>query len=455
MSRPQVASRRMTLSLPAALAPFRWTIGATSGLFAATLLTSATGFVFWWIAAQGYSESAIGLAGAAVSAMLFLSQVAMLGYGTALAGILHREERPASLAVTATLAAGIAGLILGVGFAVLAPLLSSELQPLAAPLAIVIFALGVCVAALTSVLDQVLVAVNQRLMQLIRNVIFGVGRLPVLLAIAAVVLWPDGMGIYVAWVVGLMLSLAVIVVLVHNAQLTGDIRPLMWGRLRAMAPDALAHHVVNLSRSGSVWLLPLLVTIVLSSEENAAFYIAFLVSNLILLLGKEATFTLYIVGARAPETLWRQIRFTLGFCALASVLGTIVLSVLGPRVLGVFGSSYETAYPVLLILSISALPVLVKDHWIAVHRVRGSVSKAAVVGVITLAMELAGAVVGALWGEQLGFALLGFAIGRLVALLVQAAFMLPMLISVMRPPAGGTPVTPSATDADPTEAVFA
>ncbi len=439
----------MNLAWPARLAPFRWTIGATTGLFAASLLTSGTGFIFWWIAAQGYSVQAIGLAGAAVSSMLFLSQVAMLGLGTALAGILHKEERVASLAVTATLAAAITGLVLGVVFAVLAPLLSEDLAPLAQPLAIVVFALGVGVTALTSVLDQVLVSVNQRLMQLIRNTIFGIGRLPVLAVLAAATIWDDGMGIYLAWFAGMLLSLGVVIVLVHNARLTGDIRPLMWHRLRAMAPDALAHHVVNLSRSASVWLLPLLVTIAISAEENAAFYIAFLISNLILLLGKEATFTLYIVGARAPDTLWRQIRFTLGFCALATVFGTLVLLVFGPWVIGFFGQSYANAYPTVVILAVSALPVLVKDHWIAIHRVRGSVSRAAVVGVITLVMELGAAVIGA----ELG-GLEGFAWARFGVLMLQAVFMLPMLWVAMRPPPGGAHLAPAVDEADQIEAAF-
>lgn len=446
MTRPDVAGSRASVAWVTRLAPFRWTIGATSGLFAASLLTSGTGFVFWWIAAQGYSVSAIGFAGAAVSAMLLLSQVAMLGLGTALAGLLHREDRPASLAVTATVACAGAGLVLGLAFALIAPRLSNELQPLGPPVAVAIFALGVGATALTAVLDQVLVAVNRRLMQLIRNAIFGIGRLPILMLAVAATFAPDGMGIYVAWLAGTILSLGVILALLHSTELTGDVRPLMWGRLRAMAPDALAHHVVNLSRSASVWVLPVLVTITLSTAQNAGFYIAFLISNLILLLGKEATFTLYIIGARAPDTLWRQLRFTVGFCTLASLLGTIVLAVIGPTLLGFFGDSYVTAYTTMVVLAISALPVLVKDHWIAIHRVRGSVSTAAVVGVATLVMELAAAVVGALlWG------LLGFAIARLLALLLQAAFMAPTLIREMRPPSTGAHESTSVGEGDPAE----
>ena len=186
MSRRDLFGPRLTVSLPARLAPFRWTMGATGGLVTASVLTSATGFVFWWIAARQYPPAAVGLAGAAVSAMLLLSQISVFGLGTALAGVLHREPRAASLAATAMMATGLVGLLLGLTFGVLAPLVSSELRPIiVTPLALAIFVAGVGVTALTAVLDQVLVSMSRQLLQLARNVIFGFGRLPILVLAAA------------------------------------------------------------------------------------------------------------------------------------------------------------------------------------------------------------------------------------------------------------------------------
>jgi O-antigen/teichoic acid export membrane protein len=444
MSRRDLAGPRLTFPLPARLAPFRWTIGATGGLVAASVITSATGFVFWWFAARQYPVADLGLAGAAVSAMLLLSQIAVLGFGTALAGVLHHERRAASLAVTAMTASGVAGVALGLAFGLLAPLLSADLEPIrATPLALAIFVIGVAVTAVVAVLDQVLIAVSRRLAQLTRNVVFGVGRL-LLLAMAVVLLAPEGMAIYAAWLAGTVLSLIVILPLVLRSRPSGGVLPLMWSRLREMATDALTHHVVNLSRSASVWLLPVLVTITLSSEANAGFYVAFLMANLIVLVGKEATFTLYIVGARAPDTLWHQARFTFGLSAVATLIGTVAFTLLGRPLLALFGESYaDSAYPTVAILALSALPVLVKDHWIAIHRVRGSVSTAAIVGVVTLVIELAAAAVGALWAGLIGFAVL-----RLVALVLEAAFMAPLLLRAMARPPSADPVAAAAAAGD-------
>ena len=421
------------------LAPFRQTLGTTGGLVLATAINSATGFIFWWIAARIYPEAAVGLAGAAVSAMLLLSQISVLGLGTTLAGMIHRERRVVSLAVTALLAAGGAGLITGTLFALLVPALSDELAPVASSaLVFALFAGGVSLTALSAVLDQVFVAVLRGSYQLLRNVVFSFSRLG-LLVIAASAVAPSGMVIYGAWVAGTVLSLIVIAVLPRHLGRVGDIRPLQWEQLGGMAFGALSHHILNLSRSSSVWLLPLLVTVVLSREANASFYVALLLANFIALIGTSATFTLYVVGARSPEQLWRQMRLTLALSMIAAVGGTIVMWAGGGLVLSAFGSTYaEAAYPTVAILALSTLPLAVKDHWIALQRLRGGVGRAAAIGVVTLALELIASFVGAIVAGLVGLAILRFAV-----LLAQGVVMAPSVIRALRRP-DGSPRTPLA-----------
>jgi len=205
----------------------------------------------------------------------------------------------------------------------------------------------------------------------------------------------------------------------------------MWGRLRELATGALSHHLLTLSRSASVWLLPLLVTVVLSREANASFYVALLLSNFVALVTASATFTLYVAGARAPELLWRQVRFTLGMTTAAAVGGTVILALVGRPLLSTFGGSYaEMAYPTVALLALGTIPLVVKDHWIAVQRVRGGVVRAAGIGIGALIVELAAAVVGARMGG-----LEGLALARLAILTIEAALMAPEVYrAVQRPP---------------------
>jgi O-antigen/teichoic acid export membrane protein len=433
-------------SLRHRLAPFRRTIGTTGGLIVATALNSATGFVFWWIAARAFPEAAVGLAGAAVAAMVLLSQISVLGLGTTLAGILHRERHAASLAVTALLTAGTAGIVLGGGFAIVAPLISDELAPIgASPQAAAIFAAGVGLTALSAVLDQALIAVLRSPEQLLRVAIFAFGRLALLVAAAAVVA-PDGMAIYAAWAVATLISIAIIAVLPRHRLRLAEARPQL-GRLRGMAFGALAHHILNLSRSSSIWLLPVIVTALLSSEANAAFYVALLLANFIAVIGSSATFTLYVVGARSPDQLWRQVRLTLGFSLLAASVGTLVLAVAGLPILAAFGPRYaEAAYPTVVILALSTIPLAVKDHWIAVQRLHGGLARASAIGVGALAFELGAGAAGAVAGG-----ILGLSVARLGTLLIQAAFMAPEVYRACMPPRGPAQAATSEAAAEDLE----
>ena len=74
-------------------------------LMAATAVTSLLGYVFWTVAARMYPASAIGEAGAGVSAMGFASLLGALGGSMAVLGELpsKREPRAWSAAVTAPL----------------------------------------------------------------------------------------------------------------------------------------------------------------------------------------------------------------------------------------------------------------------------------------------------------------------------------------------------------------
>src|SRR3954454_16225424 len=96
-----------------------------------TLATSLLGVAFWFVAARHFSQAAVGVAGAAVSAMLLIGFVSSFGLGTLLMGELpQRDGARRSLLNAALLSAAAAGLALGLAFALLAPLLAVHLSPL-------------------------------------------------------------------------------------------------------------------------------------------------------------------------------------------------------------------------------------------------------------------------------------------------------------------------------------
>lgn len=411
----------MLATLPAACSR---TAAMTGGLVLATVLTSGTGFVFWWLAAQSFNREAVGLAGAAVSAMILLSQIAEVGLGTKLAGVLHTSDRPYALAATALVASGTVAIVIALVFGLFTQSLFPELAPIVSqPLSQLIFVVGVGLSTLGSIVDQLMAAMSQNVRRLMRNAIFALTRIA-LLPIAAAGFAGGGVAIYAAWVMGLALSFGVILLPAARRR-EWAIRPLMWAPLSRMAGDSMSHHVINLSRTSSLWILPLIVTVMLSKEANASFYVALLLANSIALVASSATFTLYIVAAHDPRILWQQIRFTLTLSLAAVVLGTLLIWILGRFALALFGEGYASSgYPAIVILAATTLPMAVKDHWISLQRISGNVRPAALVALGGLALELSASILGAALGG-----LAGLAAWRLGAVSLQAAF---MAVSVLR-----------------------
>ncbi len=181
----------------------------SGSLIGSTVVTSALGFAYWWLAARQFSLEAVGFASACVSSMLLLGSLCMLGMGTLLVTELPRQPgREVSLISSALLVVAAVGSIVGVLFALLAPYASAEFNPLRASVAnTLVFAAGVSCTAVTLVFDQALIGVLRGGLQFWRNTFFAVAKLVLLFAIGIGLTQPTGITIYIAWAAGSAISL--------------------------------------------------------------------------------------------------------------------------------------------------------------------------------------------------------------------------------------------------------
>lgn len=406
--------------VPAGMA--RVIIGNATSLIASTGLTSGLGAIFWLVAAHGYSPAAVGLAGAAVSAMTLLGTLATLGFGTALIGELPRRRADVRPLVTSSMvAAGLVGAVIGAGFALVAPYASASFGPLSSNAGIVgVFAGGVAITAMALVFDGATIGLLRSRLQLRRNAVFAVGKLLILVAAVLIIATRGGIVIFIVWALGTLLSLALLLVpmLRHPRRHSPSTYRPRVAFVRSLWRSAFGHHAYNLAFTVPSFALPLIVVGILSVTANAGFYVAFMIAGFTYVIPNALTKVLFAVGSLEPEALAARIRLTLGLSLAACLIAIVVLLVGAPLILGLFGHRYATATGTLRTLSLAALPMIVKTHFLAVTRIQQRVLRSMPIVWGGALLEIGLGVVGA---ATLG--VLGVALGWLAAVGLEAIVM--------------------------------
>lgn len=391
-----------------------------SSLVGTTAVTSVLGVVFWGVAAHGFSPEAVGLAGAAVTAMTLLGTFATLGMNTLLVGELgrHREEARALL-VTGLLAATIAGALLGFAYTLVGPLISSRLDPLAASaIAVGVFALGAAFTALTLVLDQALVGLLRGGLQLSRNTLFAVLKLAVLVLVVLLTTDRSGMLLFATWVTGTVVSLLLIGPWVAGAAQGGGAWP-RWYLVRKLRRSAMGHHAMNLAIKVPLLTLPTIVLVLLSATANAHFYIAWMIASFGFVVPTALTTVLYATGADT-SLLADRMKVTLRVCFATGIAMVAILLLGAGPILRLFGGRYASSDTIwtLRLTALAIFPLTIKSHFVAITRILDRVGNTARYVWLGTILELTAACVGALV-----IGLPGVALGWLLIVCVEAGLM--------------------------------
>lgn len=383
------------LAVPVAWRRHRDLLSNACTLVATTGVTAGMGFAYWTFAARLFSQQAVGYGSATISAMTLLGTVGMLGLGTVLIGELPRRAPRAGLISAALLASGLASLVLGLAFAVLAPHVSERFKDMSStPGQAGLFVVGVMLTAITLVFDQATIGLMRGGLQLSRNIAFAAAKLLALAATAFMAHDELGIGITLSWVAGTAVSLAPVAI---RLWITGA--PVLprpdWAVLRGLGRTALAHNWLNLSITVPQTTIPVLVTLVVSPSANAAFYAAWTLSGFLKIVPLHLATVLFAIAAADPQIIARKLRFTLRLSLLIGLPGMAVLALSAHLLLSLFGPDYarEATFP-LWLLVIGYLPGIPKVHYMAVCRATGRVPRAAALLTVAAIMELTAAAVG-------------------------------------------------------------
>ena len=416
--------RRLGVAASAAWRRHQDLLSNAGSLVATTGVASALGFVYWALAARLFSQQAVGYGSAAVSAMTLLGTIGMFGLGTVLIGELPQRSPRAGLVSAALLTSGLGSLVLGLGFAVVAPNVSERFEEMVGTAAqAALFAAGVVLTGMSLVFDQATIGLMRGGLQLSRNLAFSIAKLLALPG-AAIILHDElGTGITLSWVAGTVVSLLPVALWLRFTGATVLPRP-DWGVLRGLGKTAVAHNWLNLAIQVPWSLIPVLVTVVVSPSANAAFYAAWMLSTFLYIVPTHLSTVLFAIAAADPQAIARKLRFTLRLSLLIGLPGMAILAAGGRLALGMFGADYARAGTLPLLLLVAGyLPTIPRVHYIAVCRAAGKIPRAAAVLTAFAVVEVTAAALGGASGG-----LVGLSAALLIVLLVEGLATTPAVL---------------------------
>jgi O-antigen/teichoic acid export membrane protein len=400
-------------------------------LVATTVLTGGLGTLYWWVAARSFTPTDVGSASASIAATLLLGAISLLGTGTLLIGELAGSgalER-CRLVATALTVSTVAGSLLGVGFAIAAPYVTSDLTLFSSPGAIALFGMTVGLTSAGLVVDNALIGLLRSDIQLLRNVVLSVAKLVLLVGIAQLSLPNGAFAIYLSLFVSTLLSFVSVVHLAGFGRLPVSAYRPHWELLRRLGGSALQHHVLNLSLQVPSLILPLLVTVLLSATLNGYFYIASMFSSLVFLAPAALSTVLYAAGSREPATFARKMRLTMGASAGIAILANLVIGIGAEPLLAIFGRAYAQEVTIVLrLLVLAAFPAMFKIYFVAFCQTHRQVPRAALLTASGAVLELLAASLGARLGG-----LEAFTLGYVAAMCVEAAIVFPVVAGALAP----------------------
>jgi O-antigen/teichoic acid export membrane protein len=353
-------------------------VRSADSLLLSTAVSAVLGFGFWIAAARLFPAGEVGRDSALIAAMLELSTICQLNLDNVLVRQLPRLRDTVTRTVAGAYALNaVLALVVGTAFVLIVPSLAEDLGFLREdPVLAVAFVAGLALWGVFTLQDATLTALRHAHWVPVENAVFGALKLlalPLALAVAA------AHGVFLAWVVPMVLLLVPVNVLIfgraaarHRAVPRAEGPALAdLGRRRLgvfFAQDYLGQVLMRLA----VTVLPVLVVATLGAAANAYFYVPFTIviafDMMVLAIGTsllaESAYDRRLVRAHLQTAVRRY-----GPLLLA---GVAVLVAAAPLVLLPFGVDYaREGAGALRLLALASIPRAILFLTGAVWRLQG------------------------------------------------------------------------------------
>jgi len=375
-----------------------------------TAVMTSLGFFFWMVVARFYTEAEVGYSSAIISAISFLAMLSLVGLNSSLVRFLPHADKPQKLINSCFTLSGLISLVAtGIfiaGLGLWLPALNFIKQNAVFYSVFVIFTLSWTLSAL---IDATFIASRRAGFVLSKNTIFSLLKIPLPILF---VLFFHTFGVVASWgiAIAVTVALSLFLFLPRVQDLYKPVPSLNLSLIKGMGKYSAGNYLANLLLGAPTLVLPLMVVNLLGAENNAYFYIAWMITGLLFAIPRGVASSLFAEGSHFEEKLRENVIKSVKFTFLLLVPAIILLILVGKWLLLAFGQSYSAnALELLWILAISSLPLGINSIYTSILQVRGRLRERSVIsGFIAVAVLLASYVIMPITGIiGIGYAWLG------------------------------------------------
>jgi O-antigen/teichoic acid export membrane protein len=354
-------------------------------LMANTVVTSGLGFFFWMVVARFYTQAEMGWGSAIISAISLLALLSMPGFNIALIRFLPKAERPKAminscLTLSGLIALGVA-VISVAGLDIWSPALGFIKENIIFAAAFVFF---VIISTISPVLDSTFIGRRRADFVLSENAIFSLLKIPLPILL---VLFFRTFGIAASWGIAAAFAFAIsLFFFIPRVQEQYKPTPeLNLGIIGSMWRYSAGSYLAQLFDNAPALVLPVMVVNLLGAEQNAFFYVAWMIGGLLFAIPSAVSRSLFAEGAHFEDELWGNVSKSLKFIFLLLVPAVILVLLVGKWLLLLFGEGYSVSGLLLRILCISSLFIGINRVYATTLRVEDRIVELVLVfGFITI-----------------------------------------------------------------------
>jgi O-antigen/teichoic acid export membrane protein len=337
-----------------------------------TACTSVLSFVFWFMMARYFSSSDVGIGSALNSAAGLVASFAGLGLGIGLVRFVPDLEEGSvrlinSAFTLAAIAAIVGSLFYLAGVKYWAPALFFLCKNYWSAIFFVLFTVSI---ALSNLVDQSFVAARKSNYVFYKNLLASLLKIPLPILVFASL---RGFGIFAgagtAFLIAIALSLFLFLPKVYGNFFP---RP-MWDSwmLKQVLPFSFTNYLSGLINNVPTFIYPLMILNVMSPEQNAYFYMAWMIAMVLGVIPGSLAQSLFAEGSHNPERLIGDGRRALFFAVILTIPALGVIELLGGWILHLFGPAYaQNGTGVLRILVLSIIPRCVNIFFMTINQVK-------------------------------------------------------------------------------------